>query len=556
MAQGYCSAYQLPLEKVYCCTLEKKEAEEESAAPADTRHLREALEKSQAQVRAQLAEIEAIYNSAAVGLGILDRDLRFIRVNQRLAEINGVPVEEHIGRKLNEIIPSFAAQEENIFKAVVRTGEPVLNVERSGTTKADSGCEHHWIEQWLPVKNGAGEVIAVNVVVEDVTALKRAQAELTAADRRKDEFLSILAHELRNPLASISAGLNLLCHPRTTEEKAAFVKETLRQRVQQLARLIDDLLDISRIARGKVSLNKERIAISIIIERAVEVVRETMEERNHSLSLSAEESLFVYADPSRIEQVLVNMLVNAAKYTGEGGKIRIVAAREGDMAVVSVKDNGVGIRSEMLSRIFELFQQEDKSLHRGSGGLGIGLPLIRKLAEMHEGTVEASSEGPGRGSEFRLRLPLIESPFGEKKVINGVSVCPTGLRILVVEDHYDTAIMTAAVLQTYGHSVEIAHDGVTGLKMTLEMKPDVVILDIGLPGLDGYEVARGIRKEIGEATLIVAATGYGQEGDIRKCRESGINFHFLKPIDYETLVPMLMKQSQREGQGARTAANA
>ncbi len=414
MGDYHGSAYQLPLEKICCCSVEEKiivpedrETSPDNCGEHDAACFRAALERSEAQLRERSAEIEAIFESAAVGLCTLDKDLRFTRVNRKLAEMNGVSIDDHLGRRLDEVLPSLAARGEDIFRAVVRTGEPVLNVEVSGNTKADDGSEHRWIGQWYPVKNACGEVTAVTVGVEDVTAIVRLQSESASAERRKDEFLSILAHELRNPLASISAGLNLLCHPGTTGEKSAFIKKTLSQRVQQLARLIDDLLDISRISRGKVSLNKERIALSIVVERVVDVVRKTMEERNQALTVSVDESLFVYADPSRIEQVLVNMLINAAKYTDECGKIEVTGVREGDMAVVRIKDNGVGILPEMRSRIFELLEHGDIYLHGRSGEPGLGLPLVRKLAEMHGGTVDASSDGPGRGSEFRLQLPLI-----------------------------------------------------------------------------------------------------------------------------------------------------
>ena len=388
----------------------------------------------------------------------------------------------------------------------------------------------------------------ISLMLAPIESRRAFEQGLLDADRRKDEFIAMLAHELRNPLATISAGVELLQRPRP-EEKAAMIRTTIRERTIQLARLIDDLLDVSRITRGKIALNKEHSELSPIIERAVSAVRDMIEDRGHSFVLDIpQEHAHIFGDVMRLEQIFVNLLSNAAKYTPAGGEIRLSSGIEAESVVVRVKDSGVGIAEDAQSRIFDMFSRMGESVHRPQGGMGVGLTIVKRLVEMHGGSVGVHSEGVGRGSEFEVRLPLVHR--APKRSVAEVQASPPAsrpLRILVVEDHPDTALMTAALLEEFGHKIEIAHDGFAGLELSKKHRPEVILLDIGLPGLDGYEVARRLRKEQEfHDTLILAVTGYGQKRDRERSEAAGFNAHIIKPVDYEALVSIIDKwQSDR-----------
>jgi CheY-like chemotaxis protein len=374
--------------------------------------------------------------------------------------------------------------------------------------------------------------------------------EMQEADRRKSEFLSMLAHELRNPLAPIRNGVHILQAPGTTDGQVREVRAMLDRQVQHLVRLVDDLLDISRITGGKIRLQTGPVDLAAVVARAVETSRPLIDARRHRLSVSSwPESLRVNGDAVRLAQVVGNLLNNAAKYTEEGGQIWLSAGREGDDAVVRVRDTGVGIPAELLSSIFDLFTQADRSLDRSQGGLGIGLTLVRRLVEMHEGMVEARSAGPGTGSEFVVRLPLLKDEGGTTNDESGeVSsrVHPSSLiphpsrRVLVVDDNGDAAESLALLLGVAGHQARVCHDGPSCLQVAAEFRPDAVLLDIGLPDMDGYEVARRLRAHPAtERALLVALTGYGQIEDLRRAREAGFNHHFVKPADLDALTALL-----------------
>ncbi len=381
--------------------------------------------------------------------------------------------------------------------------------------------------------------------------LRQRVEELAAADQRKDEFLAMLAHELRNPLAAISNAGHVLDRksmagdgqrdPRSHELIAMIGRQ-----IRHLSRLVDDLLDVSRFSRGRIELRKERIELRRAMEGAVETARPIVEQRRHRLTVSLpEEPLWLEADLTRIEQVLANLLHNAAKFTEPGGSIHLTAGREGSEAVLRVCDNGAGISPELLPRVFDLFVQEERSLARSRGGLGIGLTLVRALVERHGGSIEAASEGPGRGSTFTVRLPrmleLAPEPWTEEEARPG-SPRPgeageaEPARILLVEDNLDAAEALSELLRMWGHEVETAHDGVSALRTARQTLPGIVLLDIGLPGMDGYEVARELRSTPALAsTRLIALTGYGQESDRQRSRLAGIDHHLIKPVDVEQL---------------------
>jgi PAS domain S-box-containing protein len=375
----------------------------------------------------------------------------------------------------------------------------------------------------------------------------RLYREAHDSDRRKDEFLAMLAHELRNPLAPILTSLQLLELRPSDPDLQHRCREILVRQVRHLARLIDDLLDVSRITRGRIALRKQPLELAESIARAVDAARPMIDERHHHLTVAVPPGLWVEADPLRIEQVVVNLLANATKYTEPGGRIRVLGERSGPSAVIRVADNGMGIPSEMLPHVFDPFVQGDRSLDRTQGGLGIGLTLVRGLIHLHGGAVSAASDGPGQGSEFVVTLPLTEAEENDQPAPTGATAQNgTGppasrlRRVLVVDDNVDAARGIAAALETLGHTVWTAHDGPSALQAARQFRPHVVLLDIGLPGMDGYEVAREIKDDPRlAATRVVALTGYGQDADRQRSRSAGFRAHLVKPVDLGTVANLL-----------------
>ena len=376
----------------------------------------------------------------------------------------------------------------------------------------------------------------------------RLREALETADKRKDEFLAVLAHELRNPLATILSGINLLRRP-ITDERSAWVKGSLERQTKQLAKLIDDLLDVSRITQGKIQLREETVSLEEIAKTSVEEVRDLIEKRKHAFQVSLpKRAVWLHGDPARLEQILVNLLTNAAKYTDPGGRVSLTATCQHDEVILKVKDNGIGIPTEMQGKVFEMFGQLDKALNRAHGGLGIGLTLVQKLAELHHGSVSVTSSGQGGGSEFVVRLPAAPPPMTGQLQEDEAQphTYPGPFRVLVVEDNRDAALMLASLLSESGHEVRVAHDGFRALESVGSWRPEVVLLDIGLPGLDGYEVASRLRREKQlPDSLIVAISGYGQQQDRQRSAQAGFDYHLLKPVDYQSLQDLLSNWSGR-----------
>jgi signal transduction histidine kinase len=375
-------------------------------------------------------------------------------------------------------------------------------------------------------------------------AQRYAQA-LRETDRRKDEFLATLAHELRNPLAPIRNGLHLLKLSAGSGQNADKARDIMERQVGHMVRLIDDLLDVSRISNGKVTLRKERTTVQSIVDMALEASRPLIEAGRHNLTINvSSQPLAVDVDPTRLSQILGNVLNNAAKYTPEAGCIELSAERRGENAVIRVRDNGVGIAPTQISRVFDLFTQVEYSVDRAQGGLGIGLALVKKLVELHGGSVQAESAGLGKGSMFTVTLPLasIEPPTAPQPTATTEIVVPKlpKRRVLVVDDNADTAESLAMLLGFAGHDVRTAHDGPNALMVAHEFRPDILFLDIGLPGMDGFEVARALRQKLDlTGVRLVAVSGWGSEEDHRKSREAGFDYHLTKPVEPSRLDEIL-----------------
>jgi PAS domain S-box-containing protein len=641
-----------------------------------------------------LAVIDGLLVDALVGFAFLDREHRYVCLNRTLAQINGLPVEAHLGRPVSEVLPQKAPLIEPILDRVFETGEPALSQDVSGESPAAPGERRHWLSSYYPVRlpdgttpwvgavvveiteqvrarqrvealaelnrtitdnassclfmtdaegrctfmNPAAERItgysfkevrgrplhnvihhkhpdgtpypvwdcpidralpqnqqirahqdvfirkdgtffpvlcAASPIVEggvpvgtvlevrDITEEKRAreaieenearlrtalavsrQAEeaLKEADRRKDEFLAMLGHELRNPLAPIRNAVYLLRQVSGGDLLQLRAQEIIDRQVTQMARLVDDLLDVSRISRGKILVRKERLDLAELVRATVEDHRRGFEESGLSVALTLSgEPLWVEGDPTRLAQAIGNLLHNASKFTDAGGRITVEARRAlEDHAEVVVQDTGIGIEPEMMERLFETFSQADHSLDRTRGGLGLGLALVKGLIDLHSGRVQAVSSGLGQGARFTIRLPLAEAPQPAAEP-EPAATSSRPLRILIIEDHRDAAESLQILLQLFGHEVDIALDGPSGLAAVRRFRPDVVLCDIGLPGgMDGYAVARELRADPGLAGLrLFALTGYGQEEDQARAREAGFDLHLTKPVDPAALRRLL-----------------
>jgi PAS domain S-box-containing protein len=401
----------------------------------------------------------------------------------------------------------------------------------------------------LMLTNATGQPFGFATVSQDVTERKRLTDDLSnlathlsETDRRKDEFLAILAHELRNPLAPISNAMNLLRVADGDSEAINLASQMLERQVRQMTRLVDDLLDVSRITRGKIELRKERIELASIISQAVETNRALYTGMNHELTVTLPpQPVYLNADRARLAQVVSNLLNNACKFTDARGHIWLTVDLENNQTVIRVRDSGIGIAAEHIPRLFEMFTQVDSSLERSRDGLGIGLTLVKTLVEMHDGTVEVRSDGIGRGSEFVVRLPiLVETPRPRSSEILSEPAATLARRILIVDDNKDGARSLAMLLKLFGHETEIAHDGFKALEAAERLRPDAVLLDIGLPKLNGYEVCRRIRAQPwGKDLMLIAVSGWGQEDDLQKSRDAGFNHHIVKPVDHDILMKLI-----------------
>ena len=477
---------------------------------------------------------------------IVGKDLNGIITdwNGGAERIFGYTAEEAVGRHVSMLIPPDRADEEQDILRRIRRGEYISHYETVRRRK-----DGDFIDVSLsvsPILDAQGKIIGASKIARDIADQKRLEDALRDSDRRKDEFLAMLSHELRNPLATIRNSVQLLrMDPGDAMQRK--VLGPLERQVGTLTRLVDDLMDVSRVTMGRVQLQRSDVPVNRVLRDAADTVRREMRDRNHSFNLDLPDSkLMINADAVRLEQVIVNLLTNAAKYTPDGGTIQLAAERDGDDAVLRVRDSGIGIEPELLPHVFALFSQGSTTLDRATGGLGIGLALVKYLVEMHGGSVTARSNGPGTGSEFIVRLPALTSgapavEFGQAPPPGmGADAAEDSLRVLVVDDNRDSADLQATLLHHNGYKVKTAYDGTDALEIALRFRPDAILLDIGLPEIDGYEVAYRVRQqEALKDVVLIAMTGYGQPEDRQRSEAVGFDHHLVKPAEFAELQAIL-----------------
>jgi PAS domain S-box-containing protein len=514
---------------------------------------------SKAALRQSETRYRRLFETAKDGILILDTESgRITDANPFMSDLLGYSHDHFLGKELWEI---------GLFKDKPANEAAVRQLQQNGYIRYEhlplETSRHLQVEVEV-VANSYREanhsVIQCNMRdITDRIFLRRQVQEQAAAlvdrDRRKDVFLATLAHELRNPLAPIRNSLQIMKLPNVSVATIERARDVMERQVHQLVRLVDDLMDVSRYMQGKIELRKERIELATAVARAVETARPGIDAQRHDLTVSLPtESLPLEADPVRLAQVLSNLLTNAGKYTEPGGRIWLTAERHGDEAVLRIKDSGIGIGPDMLPRVFDMFVQVDPAATRSQGGLGIGLMLVKTLVMMHGGNVEANSAGLGTGSEFVVRLPLVSRGLGEPEAPgkNEFRHSPfSRRRVLVVDDNVDAADSLATLLCLGGHEVQVAHGGPAALELVKVYRPEMAFLDIGMPGMDGYEVARRMRKQPGlEKVVLAALTGWGQEEDRRRTSEAGFDHHLVKPPELKMVESLLAGLKRETGLNA------
>ncbi len=474
--------------------------------------------------------------------------------NAAAQRLFGYTADEAIGRHISLVIPQERIAEEDQIIASLKAGQRIDHFET--VRQRRDGQQRQVSLTVSPIKDDAGTVVGASKIVRDITERKRLEddlrqlaAHLSEADRRKDEFLATLAHELRNPLAPLSNMLEVLKRVDVDGETLKRARETMDRQLAQLVRLVDDLLDLNRITHNRLELRQSQVALSSVIQQAVEASRPHADAAGHQLVVSLpEEPLYIYADTARLTQVFDNLLNNSCKYTDPGGTIWVTAEQQGAEVVVSVRDTGSGIPPDKLETIFEMFTQVDRSPERSQGGLGIGLTLVRQLVAMHGGSIEGKSAGVGQGSEFVVRLPLLSRVTEPEPPEPGEQLPSHVRRILIVDDNSDAAVSLALLLNISGNDTYTAHDGLEALDAFERHRPEVMLLDIGLPKLNGHEVCRRIRERPGGAdVVIIALTGWGQDSDRRKSEDAGFDGHLVKPVDYSALMDLLSSVEAQMG---------
>jgi signal transduction histidine kinase len=490
-----------------------------------------------AREQALRMKAEALINEAPLGIYVVGADLRIKDMNPA-ARVVFRNVPNPVGQDFGAVIRAMRPQEYadeivRIFRHTLQTGEPFTKSERTEPLSGRGPTEHYeWQVSRIPLPDGLQGAVCY---FRNVSAHVQARIALETTDRQKNEFLAMLAHELRNPLAPIRNAGEILSRTLPPDSPTHAAIAMVKRQVTQLTRLVDDLLDVSRITQGRVELKRESLDLATIINHAVEMVEPLFRERQHEVSIiSSYRGLHINGDMARLVQCIVNILTNAAKYTDVGGKIKLQTRAEEGYALVEISDTGVGISPELLPRIFELFVQADRTLDRSLGGLGIGLSVARQLIEMHGGKVTALSPGLGCGSTFKLWLPLIERAVEVSRDV--AQLRPLPRRVLIADDNIDAADSLAAVLELDGHVTKAVYSAREVLEQAVAFAPEIILLDIGLPEMDGYEVARRVRAlKRQDLVKLVALTGYGQVEDLRRAQEAGFDDHLVKPVDFETL---------------------
>jgi signal transduction histidine kinase len=503
----------------------------------ELRRMRRAADEA---FRLRTAQFETLLNEAPLGVYVVDADFRIREANPTaIGTFGDIPglIGSDFGEAIYRLWPQAYADEiVQLFRHTLHTGERYVATERVEQRLDRQAAEHYeWQINRIPLPDGRFGVVCY---FREISAHVRARTLLEAADRQKDEFLAMLAHELRNPLAPIRNAGEILSRVCSDNPRAVQAVGIVQRQVANLQRLVDDLLDVSRITQGRVVLQWRSVQIADVVTQAVETVEPLMKEKGHELSVAMYRSLRVRGDPARLVQCVANILTNAAKYTDRGGRIQLEVRDDGEQAHVIVTDNGIGIEADMQPTVFDLFVQGDRTLDRAQGGLGIGLSVVKRLVEMHGGSVSLFSAGTDQGSRFELKLPLLqrEESLGEAPASAHVPV----RRILVVDDNADAANSLAIILSLEGHHVECAYSAHEALQRVQSVRPDVALLDIGLPSMDGYELARRLRACPALAgTRLIALTGYGTADDKVRARASGFDAHLVKPADLRALREIL-----------------
>src|SRR6202050_4189032 len=532
----------------------------------DNRAPQPLVDAQTADYSVQLALLAAIVVSSDDAIVRKPPDGLILSWNAGATRIFGYQASEVVGKPITIIIPPELHEEERHILQRVRHGERVDHFDTIRVTK--DGRRIAISLTVSPVRDSKGTIVGASKVARDVSdrkaaeqALRESEQRLRAseealrdADRRKDEFLALLAHELRNPLAPIRYALAANKKEGRAPEQQKRAEEVIERQVTHMSRLLDDLLDVSRITRSTLELKKSPTELTLIVGSAIETARPILDSKHHALTLDLpKQAVQLDADPVRLAQVFSNILINAAKYTDPGGRIQLRATqREGEL-VVAISDNGLGISDDMKPRLFTLFSQAQSAMGRSEGGLGVGLSLVRGLVSLHGGSVEAFSEGAGKGSEFIVRIPVgTQSERPESDAATDAPVPGAGLKILVVDDSRDAADTCAILLELSGHHVQTAYTGQRALQLAETFRPHVLLLDIGIPDLDGYQLAKKVRAAPwGRGAVLIAVTGWGQEADRRRAFEAGFDHHLTKPIAAETVESLMQSVS-----AVRDAVNA
>jgi PAS domain S-box-containing protein len=511
-----------------------------------------AMERRQAEEELRISRERLDLVLGATGLGLWYCDLPFQKLvwNARCKEHFGLPPEAEVTMdRFYELL--HPDDRDRIRRYIDRSLADHTRFDAEYRTVGPDG-KLRWIRAiGRGFYDPGGRPVRFDGITVDMTEQKRVEEKLKEADRRKDEFLAMLAHELRNPLAPILTGLHLARQTNTDVRSREQALEMTERQSRHLARLVDDLLEVSRLTQGRLRLRPERLDLARLVRTSAEDRRPTLERAGLTLTVEAPDTpLWVRGDPARLAQVLHNLLDNGAKFTERGGRVEVRAGVDTGrgQAVVAVRDTGMGIEADMLPRLFEPFAQADRSLDRQRGGLGLGLSVVKGLVDLHRGEVRAASAGLGQGAEFTVRLPLEPEPAALSEMPPQPKPAARKLRVLVIEDNHDAADTLCLLLELLGHEVQVAYTGLDGVKAAAAWRPEIVLSDIGLPGLDGYEVARRLRKQPGlEKTMLVALTGYGQDEDRRHSKEAGFDFHLVKPADPAVLQRVLA--SHKNGSG-------
>jgi PAS domain S-box-containing protein len=513
--------------------------------------VRALLRARRAEDAAQIStrQWQTTFDAISDGVMLLDATGKVVQANRTIERILGRPWTEIVGNDLYAFWDRPSQSEESLFAKMLESDT------RQADDRSLGDC---WLHVTVdPLRDGEGSIKGAICLVSDISDRKRmemqlfAQAEdLQAAGRRKDEFLAMLAHELRNPLASLANALQIIRVQVRGNDLVEDSVDVAGRQIHHMTRLLEDLFDVSRITRGAVELRKNAVDMNLVVAHAVEAARSQINARRHTLSTFAPpEPLQVEGDPTRLEQIVTNLLNNAVKYTEPGGQITVTLTREVDQAVLGVRDSGIGITPEMQQNIFDLFVQADHSLDRALGGLGIGLTLVRSLVELHGGTISVFSGGLGRGSEFVVRLPALSAPLYETSHDTRIQANHKAgqSRILIVDDNRDSGRTMARILELDGHDVECVFNGLAVSEQLAAFQPDVLLVDIGLPGLDGYQVAEQVRQQRAkDELLLVAVTGYGGQENHARAKRAGFDHYLVKPVNLKTLAELLADWHDRQ----------